>query len=1039
MHRVNRWELSPVLSKTSAGAGTEVTNVRLFRYEAPELAEKRVLRPATQKVLRGRFDRQVTAIVAGAGFGKTTSIVQAFEENRLAALGTDRWLACEPDDADAQHLAVGIATVLGVDPNQSLDRLTTAVIEACAGLAPLHVALTLDDVHVIPPGSTGADLLDELLARLAANTHLVLIGRSVPPASLARLSLTNQCVTIGEADLALDAAQVDAFARSVGDDGTTLGDFDTHAGWPALVQLSLQHGRPAQFVWEEVVGLLDEHEQTVLRALVAVEEADAEILSAITGIDDLTAIESIPLVHRRGDRFRAHDLWHELLAGAEEAADYPSRAAREQLDRGRHRDALELCLRTAERTGQVLNVELAEALRDCLVQNAPPTGDDLRSWYRRLPNDFNDEPIADLLFGLVLRLDSPLGAGCDDALTSAVDGFMDRNDGSAAVAALSALAFARTVRRDPAKVLETFATLQQLADAGVRAASPYPLIAQTMLATFSEDFPTVLAVTDELLALELPAEAKGVGLMMRANALNKLGFDALATARAGDALELQMPGIRAILLASSWQAGLITPFIDTAPDLSRGDRDTYVAGIWYVCTAAAIGDEASAVRLLEVIEARPDEAGLLTQPESLWFAQAAVAVLQDRNDDARAALSLVVERFPPEGRAAAAYVRSLALVYQQLPELRPYLEDQPDLGPLYQRDLALNRVHRRLVEVGDVDGLDRLEFPHQAGALLPALGARAATELLSAAWERDHERADLLVAGLLELLGEHARRAFHQAAEHAHPLVSHGAKSILGSIPLAPDETVGVSLLGGTELLIGGNIVENPDWRRERVRALLTFLVLHPDTTRENVMAALWPDAGTTAARRNLRSTLNVLNAVLEPQRVAGDAPFFVRSTGQRLRLVSDPSFEVDVTRFEQALSDAQECVEAGVPSMSIEPLREAALWYRGDLLPDSYDDWVVFARDRLRSRYVQAAVRCAELLVATGRSGEAIDIIAPVLGVEPWSEAAHRALIAAHLEAGDPASARRALTSCQNALVDFGGPAEESTLILERRLSQQF
>jgi DNA-binding SARP family transcriptional activator len=249
---------------------------------------------------------------------------------------------------------------------------------------------------------------------------------------------------------------------------------------------------------------------------------------------------------------------------------------------------------------------------------------------------------------------------------------------------------------------------------------------------------------------------------------------------------------------------------------------------------------------------------------------------------------------------------------------------------------------------------------------------------------------------------------------------------------------VALSLLGGTILQLDGAVVETPDWRRGRVRALLTFLVLNPDTTREATIAALWPDADNSSGRRNLRSTLNVLNAVLEPARHGGDAPFFVRSVGQILRLHRDGNLDVDVDRFERYLEEATAHEEAGAPSLSIDPYRQATSQYRGDLLPDAYDDWVLFARDRLRSRYVAAAVRCGELLVATGRAGEAIDVIAPVLAVEPWSEPAHRTLIAAHLETGDTAAARRALTTCHEALEDIGGLSEEATLALERRLSRR-
>jgi len=295
-----------------------------------------------------------------------------------------------------------------------------------------------------------------------------------------------------------------------------------------------------------------------------------------------------------------------------------------------------------------------------------------------------------------------------------------------------------------------------------------------------------------------------------------------------------------------------------------------------------------------------------------------------------------------------------------------------------------------------------------------------------------------MVAGLLELIGEFGRDAFRRAAGHTNLVIAKGAKAILESIPLQPSDPVELRLLGGTELLIGGSVVETADWRRERVRALLTFLVLNPETTRENAMAALWPDADTAGARGSLRSTLNMLHSVLEPERVPGDAPFFIRSNGQRLSVVISDVWSVDLTRFEELLGQAADLAEAGTPSLSIAPLCEAVEAYRGDLLPDSYDDWVIFARDRLRSRYVGAAVRCAELLIATGRSPDAVEVIPPVLAIEPWSEPAHRALISAYLDHGDVAAARRAMATCHAALRDLGGPREEPTQMLERRLSRQ-
>jgi len=977
-------------------------------------------------------------VVAGAGFGKTTALVQAFEENRLAPMGKDLWLACEIDDADAQHLASGLAATLEIERVDSIDKLLDDVVEACGALSPVEVCITLDDAHLIPVDSSGADLVKALLTRLPTNAHLVFAGRHRPPVALARLEVTGQCAVVEESDLAFSPGEVASLAELHGLVPDELDGLGNHAGWPALVELTLQHGRPDRFVWEEVIALLDEDQQVVLNGLVALEEAHADLLAAVTGLTDLPSIDGIPLVHRRGDRYRAHDLWHELLPNTEVHVDMRIAGARFLLDRGRFDEALAMCLRTQESGRDELTSELAEALRGRLVGFDSAAPAQIRHWVKRLPRALDDTPAALLLKGLARRLDSPLGRDCDELLSAAAAGFIAAGDGDAAVTALSALAFTRTLRRDTAGLIDTFGQLQTLSDEGVGAATPYPKLAATMVATFAEDFPRARDLTAGLLADRLPREARGVALMMHANALNKLGYDAAPAAAEGDSLGLSLPGIRAISLASQWQAGNVEMFLHEQPALDRGDRDAYVAGAWFVCVAAAIGDLKTSQRLLSEIEARPDEAGRLTQPESLWFAQASVAMLEDRPADARRIVDNIVERFPIGGRAAPPYVRGLPLLYQLLGEHRPYFDDQPELGPLYQRDLRLNQTHVALVESDDLAAVRGVDLPPNAGELLPALGARAAAELLSAAWVLDHPRAPDMVAGVLELIGEFGRDAFRRAAGHTNPVIAKGAKAILESIPLQPSNPVELRLFGGTELLIGGSVVETADWRRERVRALLTFLVLNPETTRENAMAALWPDADTAGARRSLRSTLNMLHSVLEPERVPGDAPFFIRSNGQRLSVVASDVWRVDITHFEELLGRAAELAEAGTPSLSVAPLCDAVEAYRGDLLPDSYDDWVVFARDRLRSRYVRAAVRCAELLIATGRSPDAVEVISPVLAIEPWSEPSHRALVSAYLDHGDIAAARRAMATCHAALKDFGGPREEPTQMLERRLSRQ-
>ena len=68
-----------------------------FRLTPPRRRPGRWLdRPRLVGVLQGRFQRRLTVVRGGAGFGKTTLLLQALEANEDGALGVDCWLGLSP-------------------------------------------------------------------------------------------------------------------------------------------------------------------------------------------------------------------------------------------------------------------------------------------------------------------------------------------------------------------------------------------------------------------------------------------------------------------------------------------------------------------------------------------------------------------------------------------------------------------------------------------------------------------------------------------------------------------------------------------------------------------------------------------------------------------------------------------------------------------------------------------------------------------------------------------------------------------------------
>src|SRR5688572_33494686 len=121
---------------------------RALRYAPPLATRGLIVRPRLLARLHTRFERPVTAIVAAAGFGKTTLLAQAVQENALSPLGEDRWLTCQRDDTALSFLAAGAFAAVGLtapvpdDPREA----AVTVADAIWSAAPRHVALILDEI-----------------------------------------------------------------------------------------------------------------------------------------------------------------------------------------------------------------------------------------------------------------------------------------------------------------------------------------------------------------------------------------------------------------------------------------------------------------------------------------------------------------------------------------------------------------------------------------------------------------------------------------------------------------------------------------------------------------------------------------------------------------------------------------------------------------------------------------------------------------------------------------------------------------------------
>jgi DNA-binding SARP family transcriptional activator len=200
---------------------------------------------------------------------------------------------------------------------------------------------------------------------------------------------------------------------------------------------------------------------------------------------------------------------------------------------------------------------------------------------------------------------------------------------------------------------------------------------------------------------------------------------------------------------------------------------------------------------------------------------------------------------------------------------------------------------------------------------------------------------------------------------------------------------------------------------------VLTYLLLHRATpvSREYLAFLLYPDDEEGAARAKLRATLSELPKIL-PQ----PSERYVRIESDKVGWNPDAEVWLDIDAFVVAASDRSR-------------LAEAIELYRGDVLPEIYDEWLDVIRERHRDTYLRCLTECVSDARRNANLALAIEMARRVLAVDPWREDMVRRIIAMRYESGDRAGALSEYAAFGKRLrTEMGAdPMPETAAIAER------
>jgi DNA-binding SARP family transcriptional activator len=759
-------------------------------------------------------------------------------------------------------------------------------------------------------------------------------------------------------------------------------------------------------------------------------------LAAVTvpdGVDIEQIIGDLPLVARHGPWVELHPLWKTHLESTlteEEVRAARRRAAGAVLQRGDFERAFELMVDA----GADDDIR-ALCVRACRAPHGPVHAKSLARWLHALSPAVRASPEGMLLRGVVQLAERFTDPTTD--LEAAMAAFRDESQTAGELACIAHLTHHATEIGAPDRLAALMQRAIELEAAGVIEAIPLACLGRAMTAIVAGDHRGALlelqkASTDVeftgLLDFYLFQEHFALGECEEA-----LVWARRATRRASASLR---PTAWDAVHLSLWHLGRVDEAVTATHEAVRLTRESSAArngAIIYAHSAlthALLGKVDAARELLAAsVEHDPFSQG----PYAVMLlraVKAAIALGAGTEDEAAALLREMVAHSPLDDPVARLGAQAaVAILYMLLPEARQLL-DSWDVPPLFDVGRQLARTLVTVRATGSVESVRQLAWPDPL-MVLSKVFLPWSVELAVAGLAAGRREAQ----GLLDILGDDAAR-FVRSLASGSGVVAATAARLAATIPAVPRVPIELKVLGPMRLIRGASAQSVP-LQRERVRTILGYLVINRAASRNALARALWPDLERASAANNLRVNLNHLIRSLEPDKPGQVPSYFIRSEADSLRLAGGDWLVVDLWDFDARLGWAAKAEQAGWTAEALDHLLAAVDLYRGPFLEELDLDWALYERERLRSRFVGAAVRAAELLVSRRNPETAVGIAARAVDADRWSERAHQALIAAYLGLGDRGAAMRTLQGCTVMLTELGTEPDQRTLELERRVAR--
>ncbi|HET9481025.1 MAG TPA: BTAD domain-containing putative transcriptional regulator [Candidatus Polarisedimenticolia bacterium] len=1009
-------------------------------------------------------DRRGTAIIAGAGYGKTTLAASFLREASVESV----WYTLDPSDRDPRLFFRYLIEVIrrrcddfgrlaeellrenaALSGDAAVDRFVDVLINDARETLAGRIVLCLDDVHQLEGSASVMRGLRRLLAHMPDALHIVFTSRTTPRIGLRRLKLQGRVRLIEQDDLAFTLEETRHFLQAYGlpaEDARLEGLHAQARGWVTALQL-LRHqtmtghandARPDEarlartreevfdYFGDDVYSHEDGQIRLFLRRSCPPEILDASILSCV--LDDMPVRGILENLQRR------HLFIVPLGAPEGTCAYHPL-----------FRDFL---------ARKLLEVEGEPAARELHARygSAYEQHGDHAAALRHY-----QEAGASAALAALLAREGPsmVEHGMLDTVRRACDAM-----GDPAVHPPRLLLLRAEIQR----IEGDYAGASRAFDAGIRAApdlSPQERAAALQGKAYAE---MKLGAVDDAQALSREA----LGLLdegehgLRARILNTLSIahhrlgrydDAIAGWK--EALELaRRAGDRALVRRVAHNLGL--------PHAMRGEYD---AALDYFRMLLQLEEDAGSppspeyatatlnVARIEILRGRLREAaGRLDDALEISRKFDLKAL---RGDVLEAQGNLLRESGDAQG-ARERYAAARAIFTELgLEELRDNVEEEETRLLLWAGapGEALRRAEELLARGGssEAPAARRASLMQLAGEARLRSAERSdgpvagAVALLERARELNREigqhyqeaEAGLLLARAILLSGDPVRaRAEAEAGlwiavrfgySHMAQRAAQGSRLFQDLLAALPEwrtmarqggegQDAGRVLVAGAEddliiRLLGAVEVYRDErkripasaWTLRKALRILCFLCASRErrATKDRIVDTFWPDASPDVIERNFHPTISYLRKALNMSHPVRKN-FILFERGAYL-LNPRYRYRIDLAEFEDGIRAAR-VARRSDPEGALRRYDAALRLYRGDFLEEEYDDWAEAPRTHYAGLYTAGLEEAGSLLASLGRWEPAQECFARLVQRDPFGESASCGLMEAFSKLGNRA-----------------------------------